>query len=259
MKVTILTPAHNEENTIGRCILSVKNLDCPANIQLEHVIIADRCIDKTVEICQRHNVKVLIKDFRSACVSAITDALNFGVKNTTSDLIGKVDADVILPQEWLQVLLPHLDERTLSVASVTKASGRFMWLRNLNYRFSPFGRQPRGQARLINRKLLEEIGGFDRTAPNWDTPLDLKAHQYGLLSKSITQVTVTEKRDYTMLRLISHQLSGGRARRRLGLSLFRTILHSIFRGRFFVLLGYCLEASHLKKKIKHKSKRINFR
>jgi len=241
MKVSILTPAHNEENVIERCILSVKKLILPKNVHLEHVVIADRCSDRTIAICRRHEVKILKKEFRSACVSAITDALTFGVKNVTGDIIGKVDADVILPSNWLQVLLPYIDEKTLSVASETMASGSFMWLRNLNYRLSPFGRQPRGQARLINNTLLKKIGGFDCTKPTWDTALDLKACKYGLLSKRVPQVTVIEKRNYSILRIIFHQISAGRARRQLGINPLRTLLHAIFRGRFWVFLGYFLE------------------
>lgn len=36
-KITILTPAHNEEDVIEQCILSIKKLQRPSNIDLEPV------------------------------------------------------------------------------------------------------------------------------------------------------------------------------------------------------------------------------
>ncbi len=244
LKIAIITPAHNEEDTIQKCIESVRNLTIPGNVELEHVIVADRCTDHTVEICKQLNIKVLEKKFHDDDVWPITETLDYGIKNTSSDLIGKVDADIVLEKEWLIKLLPHLDENTISVSSYTKTrTGNIwldflMWLRDLNYKITPLGSEPRGQARLINRELLQKIGGLDYSKPTADTSLDMRIREFGYKTKLISDAISTEIRSRTFKSTAKHQLSSGKARRKLGIGFVRTLAHSIFRFKPFVVLGY---------------------
>ncbi len=244
LKITIITPAHNEENTIEKCIESVRNLKIPENVELEHVIVADRCTDHTIDICKQLSITVLEKKFHDNDVWPITETLGYGIKNTSSDLIGKVDADVVLEKEWLIKLLPHLDENTVSVSSYTiTRTGKMwldflMWLRDVNYKITPLGSEPRGQARLINRELLQKIGGLDYSKPTTDTSLDIRIREFGYKTKLVSDAISTEIRARTLKSTAKHQLSSGKARRKLGISFVRTLAHSIFRFKPFVILGY---------------------
>lgn len=244
IKITIITPAHNEENNIEKCIQSVKDLFVPKDVELEHVVVLDRCTDKTEAICKRHNVKALKKDWRGDYLNPIAEAMEFGVKNTVSDYIGKVDADVKLPKDFIIKLMPHFDDETICVAcSIKTRTGKkwldfLMWIRDLNYKIAPFGLEARGGARLINRKLLNQMGSFDKRKPTWDTAFDQKARKNGFKIKNVSNVTAVEYRKLSISEIISHQISSGRARKALGVSFFRTLLHAIFRGRPFVLWGY---------------------
>lgn len=244
LKISIITPAHNEENTIEKCIKSVKNLKIPENVELEHVVVADRCTDRTVEICKRQGITVFEKTFHNQDVWPITETLDYGIKNTLSDLIGKVDADIILEKDWLIKLLPHLDEKTISVSSytITRTGKKWfdflMWLRDLNYKFAPLGKEPRGQARLINRELLKKIGGFDYSMPTTDTSLDMRIRKFGYKTKLVSDALSTEIRARTLRSTAKHQLSSGEARRKLGVGFGRTFAHSVFRFKPFVILGY---------------------
>jgi 1,2-diacylglycerol 3-beta-glucosyltransferase len=244
LKIAIITPAHNEENTIERCIESVKNLKIPENVELEHVVVADRCTDRTVELCKKNEVMVLEKTFHDQDVWPITETLDYGIKNTSSDLIGKVDADIILEKDWLIKLLPHLDNETISVSSytITRTGKKWldflMWLRDLNYKFAPLGREPRGQARLLNRELLKKIGGLDYSLPTTDTSLDMRIRHCGYKTKLVSNAISIEIRARTLKSTAKHQLSSGKARRKLGISFGRTLAHSVFRFKPFVLLGY---------------------
>lgn len=244
MKVVIITPAHNEENNIEKCIRSVKNLNVPNGIELEHIVVLDRCTDNTGVICKKYNVKTLEKNWRGNYVSPIAEAVDFGVKNTVSDYIGKVDADIKLPKDFITELMPYFDDETVSVSCniKTRTSKKWlnflMWIRDLNYKIAPFGIESRGGARLINRKLLKEIGSFDRNKPTWDTAFDQKARKQGFKVRNVSSVTAIEFRRLGVHEIVCHQISSGRARRALGVSFFRTFLHAIFRGRPFVLMGY---------------------
>lgn len=243
-KITIITPAHNEEENIEKCIQSVKALIVPEDIELEHVVVLDRCTDNTEAICKRYNVKTLKKDWRGDYLSPIAEAMEFGVKNTVSDFIGKVDADVKLPKGFIIKLMPYFDDETICVAcNIKTRTGRkwldfLMWIRDLNYKIAPFGVEARGGARLINRKLLEKMGSFDKHKPTWDTAFDQKAKKKGFKIRNIGNVTAVEYRKLSISEIISHQISSGKARKKLGVSFSRTLLHSILRGRPFVLWGY---------------------
>ena len=244
VKIAIITPAHNEENNIEKCIRSVKNLNIPNGFELEHVVVLDRCTDNTGVICKKYNVKTLEKSWRGNFVNPIAEAVDFGVKNTVSDYIGKVDADVKLPKGFITELMPYFDDETISVSCNIRTRTGKKWLdflmriRDLNYKIAPFGIEARGGARLINRKLLKEMGDSDRDKPTWDTAFDQKAKKQGFKIKNVSTVTAIEFRRLSVYEIVHHQISSGRARRALGVGFFRTLLHSIFRGRPFVLWGY---------------------
>lgn len=245
MKVAIITPAHNEEEVIKSSLLSVKNLVIPYNVSIEHLVIADRCTDQTVVICRKMNVKVIEKSWRGNAMDPITETVDLGIKKSSGEIIGKIDADIILPPNWLNEMLKYLDERTVCASSRVRTRTSkwwldfFMGLRDLNYRITPLGEEPRGAVRLIKRELLERIGGFDYQWASWDTGLDQKIRSLGYKSLLIKNISALEYRpSLTIRRLIRKQIEQGKARRRIGTSLLRTIGHSLFRFRPFVLWGY---------------------
>ena len=248
LKIVLITPAHNEEKVIEGCIESVKNLIVPEGVELEHVVVLDRCTDGTEEICRKHGVRTIRKDYRGSCVSPITEAFQLGFEQTDGKIVGKIDADIRAPPDALVKLLEKLGGEVACVAADVKTvSGKWwldllMRLRDLNYKIAPLGREPRGALRLFYREVVEKIGGFDCDRPTFDTALDLKLRAYGYKSILVPEVVAIEYRpDLTLARIIKHQIMTGRARRRLGIGLLRTAVHSLFRLRPFVLLGYVLE------------------
>ncbi len=249
MKITLITPAHNEERVIEGCILSIKGLKVPEGFTLEHVVVLDRCTDRTGEICRFHGVRTIVKRERGPCVSPITETVKYGFERTDGEIVGKVDADVRAPPDALLKLLPALGGKVACVAADVRTRTGKWWLdllfrlRDLNYWITPFGREPRGAFRLFRREVIERIGGFDCDKPTFDTALDLKLRMNGYESRLVRDVVVWEYRpDLTVGSIVRHQIEAGRARRKLGVGFWRTLLHSVFRGRPFVLLGYALEA-----------------
>lgn len=244
MKISIITPAHNEEEVIESCVLGVKNLEIPDGVSIEHTVVADRCTDQTIDICRKMGVKVITKNFRGNAIDPVTEAVDLGIKESDGEIIGKVDADIILPSSWLLEMLKYLDGEAVSVSSKVKTrTGKWwldflMWLRDLNYRITPLGEEPRGAARLINRKLLGEIGGFDHQWASWDTDLDRKIRALKYESSLVKNVTALEYRPLTIRRIIRKQIEQGKARKRMGSTLLRTLAHSLFRVRPFVLIGF---------------------
>jgi len=248
LKVSIITPAHNEEEVIEHCILSVKNLLLPnSETNVKHIVVADRCTDQTVDICRDANVKVLIKEFLGNVLDPVTEAVDFGVNNSSGEIIGKLDADIILPKNWLVEMIKYLDNGIVCVSCRIKTrTGKWwldllMWLRDINYRITPLGEEPRGAARLINRKFLAETGGFEYQWASWDTGLDQKIRMMNYKSLLIKNITALEYRpSLTIRRIIRKQIKQGKARKRMRVSLLRTLAHSLFRIRPFVIWGYLI-------------------
>ena len=85
--VTVIVPAYNEENSIGRCIESLLNQDYKG--ALEIIIVNDGSKDKTSEIVKKYPVKFidLTKNVGKA------NALNRGMEDATGEIIVFSDGD----------------------------------------------------------------------------------------------------------------------------------------------------------------------
>lgn len=85
-KISIVTPSFNQAAFIEKTILSVVNQEYP---DIEHIIIDGRSTDGTIEILKRHkHLKWISERDRGQ-----TDAINKGVKMTTSNVIGWLNSD----------------------------------------------------------------------------------------------------------------------------------------------------------------------
>lgn len=244
-------PAHNEEDMIEDCLNSLMEMDVPKEIDgIEYVVVGDRCEDTTAQIAESIGAKVLIKRFRGDYVSAIAEAVSYGFENTGGELILKCDADIVAPKNALDIIMHHLDGGVGRVSSeVRTRTGKWwldflMWMRDLNFHIVPLGESPRGAFTLFRREVVEEVGGFDKTKPTWDTAFDIRLIKAGYRIKKVREVTVLEfRRDLMIEKIIKHQIRAGEDRRKLGVGFWRTLLHSIFRGRIFVLYGYLKDAT----------------
>jgi cellulose synthase/poly-beta-1,6-N-acetylglucosamine synthase-like glycosyltransferase len=249
-ELLILIQAHNEEKQIQQCVQSIKDLIIPEGVESELYVILDRCTDNTKELVEQCGVKILEKDFVGEHVCTSSNNITYALEQIKfGDLVLKIDADVQqVPRDALVKLYEHLEGDIKRVSSKAKPkSGKFwldflFWLRELNYRFAPMGEEPRGAFCLFERKTVSDIGGFSKDKPSWDTAFDLKIKEKGWKVKKVNSVCVIERRNFTVRSLIKHQLREGKYRKQLGLGFKRTLLHSLFRFRIFVLVGYLMES-----------------
>lgn len=245
-ELLILVQAHNEEKQIMPCLRSLKEMTIPDDVVSEMWVILDRCTDKTRDLVEDCGVNVLEKDFAGDHVCSSANNVTYALEKIKfGDTILKVDADIQgVPSNAVVALREHLRDDVKRVSSEAKPkSGKFwldflFWLRDINYRFAPMGEEPRGAFCLFERKTVSDIGGFALDKPSWDTAFDLKIKEKGWKVKKVNEICVTEQRDFTVKQLINHQLKEGKYRKQLGIGFKRTLLHSLFRGRVFVLCGY---------------------
>lgn len=243
MKIaTIVVCAHNEEEYIEDCLRSLIGQTRPSQLV---VVVADRCTDNTISIAKRTLEKtrsVIVEKNSSFWRNSISENLQLSLKYAVGDALVVVDADMIVPPSFLDTLLSEIDGYAVVSALVrtdpSKSTlNRLVAMWELTYKFAPVGEQPRGGARAISMAGLKTVDGF-RDVYAWESDLDNRLRKLGFRVKLDRRVMVLHRRRMTLAHSVAYQIQAGRARRQLGVSARRTILHSLVRLRPFVILGY---------------------
>jgi len=163
-KVSIITSVFNAENTLEKCIISVKHQTYP---NLEYIVIDGGSSDKSVEIIKNYNDVVTV--WKSEPDEGIYDAWNKGLQRATGEWILFLGADDVLKPNALMDLLACHSKETLAKADYI--SGRSEIVKNnqvINItgfpwswaRFRKFMCTAQCGA-LHSRKLYQEVGVYD--------------------------------------------------------------------------------------------------
>lgn len=111
--ISVLLPAHNEEQRIERAVRSVLEGDFQ---DVEVIVALDRCTDRTREVVDS------IADARVRPVdnqgdAGIGGALNAGVAAARADLVARLDADDIQEHDRFTRQVAHLRQNSLDVCA----------------------------------------------------------------------------------------------------------------------------------------------
>ncbi len=88
MKISVVIPAHNEEQYIQRCLQSIQRQIIPTELNVQIIVVLNRCTDRTGEIAQNFGAKILCEDSKN--LSAIK---NKGVQHADTEWVVTIDAD----------------------------------------------------------------------------------------------------------------------------------------------------------------------
>jgi cellulose synthase/poly-beta-1,6-N-acetylglucosamine synthase-like glycosyltransferase len=115
--ITIIVPAWNEGTTTVGTIRSILNLDYPEE-KLNVFFINDGSTDNTLEVAQKHfgdnpRVRIFTKENGGKHT-----AMNLGIKESTADIIGCLDADSYVESNALREMIPYF-MNDATVVSVT--------------------------------------------------------------------------------------------------------------------------------------------
>jgi len=161
--LSVIVCAHNEEKYVGKCLASVRRALRNFEGSGEIVFVADRCTDGTVEVAKKCNVeKLIIKDWKR-WMNSYAESLQTGFLHASGEYISVVDADIVVPEDFFEKLLPLLKGDVVSVSAVVETYPST--LINSIYRawerareLAPLGREPEGAARIVLGKVLHEVG-----------------------------------------------------------------------------------------------------
>lgn len=108
-KVSIICPIYNEEQYIGKFIMSILAQDYPQE-SLEVFFVDGGSTDKTIEILkryisERHNMSLLDNPQHT-----VPYALNKGIAQSMGDIVVRIDAHCIYPSDYITTLVKYLHE-----------------------------------------------------------------------------------------------------------------------------------------------------
>ncbi len=171
MNISIIIPAHNEEKYITKCLESFIS----QTIQPDKLIIvddnsSDNTYKITSEFAEKYNwIKVLKRKSTNEHIPGkkVVDAFNFGLKKASNyDLIGKFDADIILPSNYFEQMKNHFQSNwKLGMCSgLLFVEKRGEWV----YENIADKNHIRGPIKLYHKACFNKIEGL-RQATGWDT------------------------------------------------------------------------------------------
>jgi glycosyltransferase involved in cell wall biosynthesis len=152
--VSVVIPVYNGQRTIGRLLISLLDLDYPAN-RYEIIVVDNRSTDHTCQIVEKYPVTLLHEEeFQSSYA-----ARNRGISHARGEIIAFTDADCIADERWLRELVADAGDLTIggfvgSIKGVEPPETRF--------------------ERVLNsRRNLSQI---DQDAPSADGRFELKRY-----------------------------------------------------------------------------------
>ncbi len=129
--ISIIIPAHNEENFIGATLDSIKNsirfLHQQKKIPWEVIVVNNESTDRTEEVSVAKGARVL--NFSKRNISAVR---NYGIREASYDLIITIDADCILDQSAIAEIASYFsDEKSIGASLNLKLKSESFYKRTI--------------------------------------------------------------------------------------------------------------------------------
>lgn len=192
-KITILTPAHNEEDSITATIEHIMSLDYPKD-KLEVIAINDGSTDNTLNILKNLKLKYPILKIIDKKNSGKANSLNIGIEQATGELVAVIDSDSFPHPDSLKKLTgffsnPQMGAVTSFVKVRNKDKGLFPKLQSLEYLFMGWNRKlldfvdsvyvTNGPLSMYRKEFMVKIGGFDHNSVTEDIDITWNMLNHG--------------------------------------------------------------------------------
>ncbi|MDM5248298.1 glycosyltransferase [Lysinibacillus sp. G4S2] len=96
VKFSVIIPAHNEENYLGKCLESIAKAAQPYKNQVEVIVVLNRCTDRTEEIAQSYNCVTLKNEDKN-----LSKIRNAGAALAKGKILITIDADTRMTEHLL--------------------------------------------------------------------------------------------------------------------------------------------------------------
>lgn len=164
---SVILPARNEGINLGRVIDSLFNC-IPKGIISEIIVVDDESTDDTVAVARERGVRVISNE--AGPRMTIAGLRNLGARSTSASLLAFLDADILVPPDWLELAMTRFNSGFNGALGFTdKAPIGASWVGRVwgNRSDSPHSDKETdflpGRNILITRAAFDAVGGFDET------------------------------------------------------------------------------------------------
>lgn len=186
-RVSVIVPAYNSENTIGRCLSAIEAQDYPKRL-FEVIAVDDGSRDGTAEIIKQHGVKYFWQTNKGPAT-----ARNKGVEKATGEIILFTDADCVPEKNWIREMVrPFENKEVVAVKGAYRTGQKEIVARFCQIEFEERFEMLKKAASIdmidtysagFRKEVFDKMGGFDTSFPvanNEDTELSYRMSAKGL-------------------------------------------------------------------------------
>lgn len=200
IRVSVIIPALNEESVIGRCLEALRQNVYPRDA-FEVIVVDNGSKDRTVEIALGFSGDLNLRTLHCSHV-LVTSLRNFGAASAQGDILAFLDADCIVPTDWLDSAVFHFskkDEGIVGGHCSTPPNSpwvpRTWYLDRQTYKTGKVSYLP-GANLIIRHVDFVRVGRFDESLEtNEDCELCERARQRGLQVTAYSELGVIHLRD----------------------------------------------------------------
>jgi glycosyltransferase involved in cell wall biosynthesis len=165
--VSIILPAYNEAEDIATTLAALRALDYP---HLEVLLVDDCSTDDTVAIAEAWTGRLNLRILRQPANRGVAAARNAGLRAARGELALFLNADVVLPPDFIRRVLPHYEQGVdylvvnSVVANTEHLYPRYVHLMHLLQYTGP-DNQEWSEGYTCRREAALAVGGFPEAFP----------------------------------------------------------------------------------------------
>lgn len=110
MKITLVIPVYNEAEQLGACLAAVARQSVKP---LEVIVVDNNSTDDTVAVANQFDFVTVLREPRQGVVHARTR----GFDAAHGDIIARIDADTVLPPNWLSQVTAVFEDKPVDAVS----------------------------------------------------------------------------------------------------------------------------------------------
>ena len=202
--VSFVVITYNEETNIVNCLSSITSQIGAGSIEV--LVVDDGSSDRTADVVaefavDRPEIVLLQHPFNRGRGAA----RETGINAARGELVAMVDADIVLPANWLQCCRAALTDNVDAVGGIPVPDG------DVSFLYRRFGMHPRpvpptvpvtGANGLYRRRVFELVGVDPSLAEGEDIALNHAMAQAGLIARNLPEVLVEHRENKGFLRSI---------------------------------------------------------
>jgi glycosyltransferase involved in cell wall biosynthesis len=174
--ISIIVPAHNEEQYLSQCLTSLLNQNYPPN-RYEIILVNNNSTDRTQEIAKSFGVTVIEQNHGP--VGAVRNA---GAKQAKGNILAFIDADCVAPRNWLSTGFESISKDEATYGGGYNLRSDPFWIEKawlLDNKNAP--KDLIGGSIIIEKSKFFEVGGFDESITSGeDTKLSASLRDIGI-------------------------------------------------------------------------------